>query len=129
MKPGKGLDVHVIDCETLAETDEDEDNQWVDLKWTPEASENAVSIGRIIATVRNEPGVLAELAGAVGKARGNISNVKTISRSTDYFDMAFDIEVFDAKHLTNIMTALKTSDRVISIERARMEHQLDREDL
>jgi GTP pyrophosphokinase/guanosine-3',5'-bis(diphosphate) 3'-pyrophosphohydrolase len=33
--------------------------------------------------------------------------------------MAFDVEVFDARHLSNIVSALKTSDRVVSAERAR----------
>jgi guanosine-3',5'-bis(diphosphate) 3'-pyrophosphohydrolase len=71
------------------------------------------------ATVRNEPGVLAEMAGIVGEAGGNISDVKTLERTKDFFTMSFDVEVFDARHLSNIVAALKTSDRVVSAERAR----------
>ncbi|MFW6299621.1 MAG: RelA/SpoT family protein [Oceanicaulis sp.] len=120
MRPGRGVEVHVIDCERLAEFEDGDDlANWIDLKWTPEAANNAVSIGRIHATVRNEPSVLAEIAGAVGEARGNITDVKTIDRTKDFFGMAFDVEVFDARHLSNIVAALKTSDRVISVERAR----------
>ena len=33
--------------------------------------------------------------------------------------MSFDVEVFDARHLSNIVAALKTSERVVSAERAR----------
>jgi GTP pyrophosphokinase/guanosine-3',5'-bis(diphosphate) 3'-pyrophosphohydrolase len=118
--PGRGVEVHVIDCERLASFEEDDDlANWIDLKWTPEAANNAVSIGRIHATVRNEPGVLAEIAGSVGEARGNITDVKTLGRSKDFFEMAFDVEVFDARHLSNIIATLKTSDRVVSVERAR----------
>ena len=101
---------------------EDEDGEgegWIDLRWTPEALSDAVSIGRVNATVRNEPGALAEIAGAVGEARGNIANIRTLTRSKDFFDMSFDIEVFDARHLSNIVAALKTCERVISVERAR----------
>ncbi len=120
MAPGRGVEIHTIDCERLAEIEENgESVDWVDLRWTPEAAEHAVSNARILATVRNEPGVLAELAGAVGAAGGNIANVKTLSRSRDFFDMAFDVEVFDVRHLSNIVAALKTSDRVVSVERAR----------
>jgi GTP pyrophosphokinase/guanosine-3',5'-bis(diphosphate) 3'-pyrophosphohydrolase len=120
MNPGRGMEIHTIDCETLARLeDEGVEADWIDLRWTPEAGENAVSNARIIATVRNEPGVLAELAGAVGATGGNIANVKTLSRSRDFFDMAFDVEVFDVRHLSNIVAALKTSDRVVSVERAR----------
>lgn len=120
MRPARGVVVHVIDCERLARFEEDDDlENWIDLKWTPEAANNAVSIGRIHATVRNEPGVLAEIAGAVGEARGNITDVQTLDRTKDFFIMAFDVEVFDARHLSNIISALKTSDRVVSVERAR----------
>lgn len=120
MRPARGVVVHVIDCERLAKfEDEDDLENWIDLKWTPEAANNAVSIGRIHATVRNEPGVLAEIAGAVGEARGNITDVQTLDRTKDFFIMAFDVEVFDARHLSNIISALKTSDRVVSVERAR----------
>ena len=52
---------------------------------------------------------------------GNITNIKTLSRSRDFFDMAFDIEVVDVRHLSNIVAALKTCDRVVTAERARYE--------
>lgn len=121
MHPGKGLEVHVIDCQRLGALDDDGDDAqgWIDLRWTPEAISDAVSIGRVNATVRNEPGALAEIAGAVGEARGNIASIRTLTRSKDFFDMSFDIEVFDARHLSNIVAALKTCERVITAERAR----------
>lgn len=121
LQPGRGVQVHVIDCERLAAwEDEASLANWIDLKWTPEADTRGVSVGRIHATVRNEPGVLAEIAGVVGDARGNITDVKTLTRTRDFFEMAFDVEVFDARHLNNIVSALKTSDRVVSAERARL---------
>jgi guanosine-3',5'-bis(diphosphate) 3'-pyrophosphohydrolase len=117
--PGEGVQVHAIDCEVLAALEDDSNlENWIDLKWTPE-TKNAVSVGRVNATVRNEPGVLAEMAGIVGEAGGNISDVKTLERTRDFFTMSFDIEVFDARHLVNILAALKTSDRVVSAERTR----------
>ena len=123
--PGRGVDVHVIDCEVLAAHEEDADlDHWIDLKWTPEALDNAASVGRVIADVRNGPGVLAELAGAVGEARGNITNVKILERTKDFFKMAFDVEVLDARHLSNVVSALKTCESVVGAERARFEEPL-----
>lgn len=120
MRPGEGVEVHVIDCERLAALDDEETlEQWIDLRWAPEAQANAVSVGRIEATLRNEPGVLAEIAGAVGEAGGNITYVHTLDRTKDFFSMSFGLEVFDARHLSNIVAALKTSDRVVSVQRAR----------
>ena len=110
----------MIDCERLGALDDEETlEQWIDLRWAPEAQADAVSVGRIEATVRNEPGVLAEIAGAVGEAGGNITDVHTTERTKDFFSMSFGLEVFDARHLSNIVAALKTSDRVVSVQRAR----------
>ena len=100
------------------ESEADQSN-WIDLKWTAEAQANSISIGRVVATLRNEPGVLARIAGSVGDAGGNIANVKTLHRTVDFFDMEFDLEVMDSRHLNNIIAALKTNDCVISVERAR----------
>ncbi len=118
VESGKGVIVHAIDCEVLAAHEDDATDSWIDLKWTPE-TQNTVSVGRVTATVRNEPGVLAEMAGIVGEAGGNISDVKTLERTHDFFTMSFDVEVFDARHMSNIVAALKTSDRVVSVERTR----------
>jgi GTP pyrophosphokinase/guanosine-3',5'-bis(diphosphate) 3'-pyrophosphohydrolase len=43
-----------------------------------------------------------------------------LEKSTvDFFDMIFDIEVADAKHLTNILAAMRTSKGVKEVERVR----------
>ncbi len=123
--PGRGVDVHVIDCEVLAAHEEEADlEHWLDLKWTPEAVNNAASVGRVVADVRNAPGVLAELSGAVGEARGNITNVKILERTKDFFKMAFDVEVLDARHLSNVVSALKTCESVVGAERARFDEPI-----
>ncbi|WP_019961682.1 RelA/SpoT family protein [Woodsholea maritima] len=120
LRPLKGVEVHVIDCERLASLEYEADqSNWIDLKWTAEAQSNSISIGRVVATLRNEPGVLARIAGTVGDGRGNIANVKTLHRTVDFFDMEFDLEVIDSRHLNNIIAALKTNDCVINVERAR----------
>lgn len=119
MTKGKGVDIHVIDCERLAELEDQLDN-WIDLKWTPEASNNAVAMGRVNLEVRNTKGVLAELTNIVSEAGGNITDVKTSQRTKDFYTMSFDVEVFDARHLSNIVSALKTSETVVSVERSRL---------
>ncbi|MCW5723658.1 MAG: bifunctional (p)ppGpp synthetase/guanosine-3',5'-bis(diphosphate) 3'-pyrophosphohydrolase [Maricaulaceae bacterium] len=120
--PERGVEIHTIDCERLQEFENDPD-RWTDLAWTPEAETSAVSIGRIHAVMHNEPGALAEIARTVGENRGNIANVKTVKRATDFFEMAFDVEVFDVRHLNNIVAALKMCESVVDAERARLEHE------
>lgn len=121
MVPEKGVTIHTIDCEQLTEHDESDPDRWIDLGWTAEAEENAVSAARVHAVMHNTPGALAEIAKAVGENRGNIGNIKTLKRAKDFFEMQFDIEVFDNRHLANIISALKMCNSVVSAERARGE--------
>ena len=121
LQPEKGVQVHTIDCEVLSRYEEGAMDQWLDLAWTPEAEDNAVSMARIRAVLHNEPGTLAVIAKTVGENRGNIASVKTISRSTSFFEMEFDVEVFDTRHLANILAAIRMCEPVVSAERLRAE--------
>ncbi|MFS2317769.1 RelA/SpoT family protein [Maricaulis sp. D1M11] len=117
LQPDRGVEVHTIFCERLAQFEEISGDRWVDLAWTPEAEANAVSIARIKAIMHNNTGALADIARTVGENRGNIAQVKTLSRTADFFDMEFDIEVFDARHLANLLAAIRMCDSVVSAER------------
>lgn len=125
LEPEKGVKIHTIDCEALSDDEGDDQDAWIDLGWTPEAETNAVSMGRVLATMHNEPGVLAEIATAVGENRGNIANLKTVKRAPDFFEIQFDIEVFDARHLANIVSALKMCESVVDAERAKLDYEDD----
>lgn len=121
LRPERGVEIHTIDCETLARYDEDKMDEWLDLAWTAEAEENAVSMARIQAVLHNEPGALARVAQTVGENRANIANVRTLHRAADFFEMLFDVEVYDARHLANLLAALKMNEIVVSAERMRGE--------
>jgi GTP pyrophosphokinase/guanosine-3',5'-bis(diphosphate) 3'-pyrophosphohydrolase len=116
--PGKGVVIHTIDCDRL-ETLENETDIWVDLAWTPTAMNRTLAVGRIIATVENKRGVLAELCRIIAENEGDILNLRLAKRTVDFFDMIFDIEVADARHLTNILAAMRTSKAVKEAERVR----------
>ena len=55
----------------------------------------------------------------IGKSGGNITNLKITTRNTDYFEMLIDIDVKDAKHLTNIIAVLRATPAINSVDRAR----------
>ncbi|MGD9815725.1 MAG: bifunctional (p)ppGpp synthetase/guanosine-3',5'-bis(diphosphate) 3'-pyrophosphohydrolase [Hyphomonadaceae bacterium] len=116
--PGKGIVIHTIDCETLAKADTESD-VWVDLAWTPTALKKTLAVGRILATVENKRGVLAELCKIIAENEGDILNLRLAKRTSDFFDMIFDIEVADARHLTNIVAAMRTSKAVKDVERVK----------
>ena len=115
---GRGVTVHTIDCDTL-EGYGDEPERWLDLAWDRGEAQHDLHVGRVHVTVANAPGSLGDLSTMIAKNDGNISNLKIINRSTDFFDMLIDVEVRDVKHLTDIIAALRASPAVNSVERAK----------
>ena len=116
---GKGVTIHTIDCETL-ETFAEQPERWLDVSWEqPGDNEKDLHTGRIHLTVVNVPGSLGDLSTLIAKNDGNISNLKITNRTPEFFDILVDIEVFDVRHLTNVIAALRASPAVNSVERAR----------
>jgi GTP pyrophosphokinase/guanosine-3',5'-bis(diphosphate) 3'-pyrophosphohydrolase len=116
--PGEGIMIHTIDCDQL-ESLESMTEEWIDLAWTPTALNRTLAVSRILATVENKRGVLAELCRIIAENEGDILNLKLAKRSSEFFDMVFDIEVADARHLVNILAAMRTSKAVKDAERVR----------
>ena len=116
---GRGVDIHTIDCETLAGLEEHQD-RWLDLGWRRAAGQTN-STGRITVTLEHIPGAIADVAKIVGEALGNITNIKTLARSRSFFDMIIDVEVTDNRHIVQIIAALRASVYVVSADRTRAE--------
>jgi GTP pyrophosphokinase/guanosine-3',5'-bis(diphosphate) 3'-pyrophosphohydrolase len=114
----KGLTIHAIDCAQLAAF-EDREELWRDLQWTAEAESSTLSDARLHATVRDAPGVLGQTCTIIGEAGGNIIGINMRHRHSDFFDVDFDVEVKDARHLTHIAAALRACPSVETVERAR----------
>jgi (p)ppGpp synthase/HD superfamily hydrolase len=66
----------------------------------------------------NEPGSLAQVASVIGEADGNIDNIKMTNRVHDYTEILIDLEVWDLKHLNDIIAGLRAKDMVSSAARA-----------
>ncbi len=115
---GKGATIHTIDCDTL-ESFGDTPERWLDLAWDADLGANGVHVGRLNLVVTNETGSLSQLTTAIAKNKGNISNLKFTRRSMDFFEMVIDVEVKDAKHLGNIIAALRAVPSVSAVDRAR----------
>ena len=118
---GKGATIHTIDCDTL-ESFSDTPERWLDLAWEGDADEKGIHVGRLNLVVANETGSLSKLTTAIAKNNGNISNLKITNRSLDFFEMLVDVEVKDARHLGNIVAALRAVTSVSSVERERARH-------
>jgi GTP pyrophosphokinase len=115
---GKGVTIHTIDCDTL-EDFVDASERWLDVSWDLAKGTPDIHVGRVHLTVLNVPGSLGDLSTVIARNEGNISNLKIVDRSTQFFDMLIDIEVRDVKHLTDIIAALRADPAINSVERAR----------
>ena len=118
--PERGIEVHVIDCARLADY-ENQADRWIDLKWKSKGEKEGevMAVGRIHVTAANRRGALATLCKTVSDAQGNIINVKTLKRTADFFDFEFDIEVEDARRLTQIVAAMRALSVVDRADRIR----------
>ncbi len=112
---GKGVTVHTMDCETL-ENFADAPEKWLDVSWDA-ANQDDLFIGRLKVSLSHETAALASVANVIAKDGGNISNLKIMNRSTDFFDLMIDVEVKNSRHLQGIIASLRAKDVVQAVER------------
>ena len=117
MTPGEGVTVHTIDCGELDKAQNMED--WLDVGWGRNAADAGASVARVLVGVKNAPGSLAAVTGAIAANGGNIFNMRVTSRNPLYFEFMVDIEVRDVAHLQNILGALRVNNAVESVDRVR----------
>lgn len=117
-EPGKGVNVHTIDCARL-EDHQDTQDDWIDLSWDKDASERMRTIGRIRAFLQHEAGSLGILCTRIADFDGNITGIRIQERKSDVHEVIVDIEVDDLQHLTHIVAALRANPRVQSVRRVR----------
>lgn len=117
-EPGKGVNVHTIDCARL-EDHQDTQADWIDLSWDKDASERMRTIGRIRAFLQHEAGSLGVLCTRIADFDGNITDIKIQERKSDVHEVIVDIEVDDLQHLTHIVAGLRANPRVKSVRRVR----------
>lgn len=112
---GKGIAVHISDCEILQNSPSSANN-WLSLSWGRDSSKKTY-IATIKAVLTHQQGSLATLTTEIAKLDANISNFKITSRSSDFFDVAVDLEVRGLSHLSTIMASLRTKPCIHSITR------------
>ncbi len=95
-----------------------EHERWIDVTWDIDAEAPDRFPARIVVTVLNEPGTLAQIAQVIGDADGNIDNLRMLRRSIDFTEMLIEIEVWDLSHLNSIINGLKAKPVVSQVERS-----------
>jgi len=113
-EPGKGITIYPIHSPLLKDHF-DHNDRWIDVTWDiDEASQDRFPV-RVKVTAVNEPGSLAQIASVIGNTDSNIDRLEMTERRVDFTDMLIDLEVWDVKHLTDILNGLK---RLSSVNKA-----------
>lgn len=111
---GKGITVHTDDCESLNNLDS---NQLLDLGWPVDSYKNNLHVGRLKITFLNKKDSLAVMTTTITKANGNITNLKIVSRTSEFWDLMVDVEVTDLDHLLYIKAILCSLPIILSVDR------------
>ncbi len=115
---GKGVMVHAIDCDSLAEY-ENQPERWIDLRWT-EGMSRANHMTTIEIIMANDAGVLGRICTLIGEHNANISDMTFTDRKPDFYRVKMDLQVRDITHLHRIQTALEADSDIANITRARL---------
>ena len=114
---GRGVIVHAIDCEALAELQNDSD-RWVDLHWQ-DGRHPPVHNVSLDMTIANDSGVLGRICTLIGEQGANISDLVFIDRKPDFYRLIVDVDLRDVEHLHAVMLALEADSDVASLVRHR----------
>ena len=116
LNPGQGITIYPIHAQALKAFDE-EPERWIDVTWDLDEDDPQRFPTKIAVTALNEPGSLAQVAAVIGETEGNIDNIKMMKRGPDYTEMLIDLEVWDLKHLNEILAGLRSRDVVSNAAR------------
>ncbi len=108
---GVGVEVHAIDCMTLASG---VDDFWLDLSW---GESNTGAVGCLRCVLYNRPGTLAEVTGIFARNHANIVYLEMSQRDDMFGTYDVELEVLDLAHLTRIVSSLRASEAVAQADR------------
>ncbi len=116
LTPGEGITIYPIQSHALGKF-EDKPERWLDVRWDEDESTPRRFPARIEVQSVNEPGSLAQIAQVIAEHDGNIDNIRMTRRAPDFTDVQIDLEVYDLKHLNDIIARLRAKPMVAKAER------------
>src|SRR5580693_6723730 len=116
MTPGEGITIYPIQSEALKQF-EDEPERWLDVRWDVDDKAPQRFPARLAVHSVNEPGTLAQITQVIAEHDGNIDNIRMTRQSPDFTELTIDLEVYNLKHLTSIISQLRAKKVVANAER------------
>jgi GTP diphosphokinase / guanosine-3',5'-bis(diphosphate) 3'-diphosphatase len=116
MTPGEAITIYPIQSPALKEF-EDQPERWLDVRWDVDEKMPQRFPARLALQSVNEPGSLAQIAQVIAEHDGNIDNIHMSRQSPDFTEVTIDLEVYDLKHLTSIISQLRAKKVIAAAER------------
>ena len=106
---GKGITIHKKTCKTLQKY-KDTPEKIFNLSWEDYSSlQGSTFRTKISIMAKNSPGSLNEITSILARENANIDDIKIISRTDEFTDILFTINVKNIEHLNNIISNLKNT--------------------
>jgi (p)ppGpp synthase/HD superfamily hydrolase len=116
LTPGEAITIYPIQSPALKEFEETPE-RWLDLRWDMDERAPQRFPAQIVVQSVNEPGSLAQIAQIIAEHDGNIDNIQMTRQSPDFTTVTIDLEVYDLKHLTAIISQLRAKPVVANAMR------------
>ncbi len=116
MTPGEGITIYPIHSPALTEF-EDQPERWLDVRWDVDDKAPQRFPAQLAVQSVNEPGSLAQIAQVIAEHDGNIDNIRMTRQAPDFTELTIDLEVYNLKHLTSIISQLRAKKVVANAER------------
>ncbi len=115
---GKGVIIHTQDCPSLQQYG-DEPERWLDVSWNLNEMKDKTLPVRIKVTLSDQAAAMPELMTILTQHNATISNLSTQRKNDGWNYLIIDITVRDKEHLDIILQALRSSDKVDSVNRVK----------
>ncbi|MBO6037331.1 MAG: bifunctional (p)ppGpp synthetase/guanosine-3',5'-bis(diphosphate) 3'-pyrophosphohydrolase, partial [Acetobacter sp.] len=120
---GKGVTIHVCDCQTL-ESFAITPDRFLHVDWdygaVASGAEDTVLIGRLNIVAENNPTVLVGITNIASRYDASLVKVKIINRQNDYMETIVDLQVRDLPQLSSLILGLKGVPGVMQVNRFRL---------
>ncbi|HMM65078.1 MAG: bifunctional (p)ppGpp synthetase/guanosine-3',5'-bis(diphosphate) 3'-pyrophosphohydrolase [Mesorhizobium sp.] len=116
VQPGSGITIYPIQSPSLTAFD-DQPERWIDVRWDIDENNRERFPARVSVTAINAPGSLADIAQVIASNDANIHTLSMVRTAPDFTEMLVDIEVWDLKHLSRLLSQLKENASVSDARR------------
>lgn len=112
---GKGVAVHSVRCSNVVNLMVNKERV-IDVSWVKDDGHLAYSVTLRVIT-ENRQGVLAGITQAIANIKTDISNARADVSSSGQGLIDVTVEIIDLKHLERVLSAVKSVEGVIDVER------------